>query len=110
MIHSTDDLLAELDNLPDTGHARTYLDDIMAVLRLHGATGLLRLDVIRDIERGRRERNCAIPRHFEETVQNTFNKHNDQSTGEARLGQPRLFTTHKDGQDTYWAMRIYRRK
>jgi hypothetical protein len=91
------------DNLPGT-----YVDDITAVLRPRPWLGLIRLDAIDEVYLRRDARHCKMPRKFEQTVQNAFNKENDQSKAKDRHNGSLLFTSHVTDGQTYWAMRVYR--
>jgi hypothetical protein len=103
-----DDLDAMLDEVPlgfKDNWPGTYRDDIAAVLRSRPWPGLIRLDAIDEVYRRRDARQCNMPKKFEQTVQNAFNKENDRSTAKDRHNGSSLFTTHEIDGQTYWAIR-----
>jgi hypothetical protein len=107
--------LADLDALPDKGPCvftdisrGSQLDDLIAVLRPRPWLGLIRPRVLDEMEARRAARSCRIPPAFEQSVQRTFNTHNDRSRAKDRDEESLIFTSHTIGGETYWAMAAYR--
>jgi hypothetical protein len=105
------DLDAMLDEVPreiKDNWPGNYKDDIATVLRPRPWPGVIRLDAIDEVYGRREARHCNMPKKFEQTVQNAFNKENDRSKAKDRHNDSLLFTSHVFDGQTYWAMRVYR--